>query len=127
VKLKTPLETDGNSIPQTFAFSRTGALTVAVGTARFPVPFACTIVDVRTAVGTAPTGAALLVDVNKNGTTIFTTQGNRPSIAIGGTSSSAAVPDVTALAAGDLLTVDVDQIGSTIAGSDLTVVMRVRA
>jgi hypothetical protein len=77
-------------------------------------------------VGTAPTGAAILVDVNKNGTTIFTTQGNRPSIAAGGNASSAAVPDVTSLAAGDFLTVDVDQIGSTVAGSDLTVIVTVQ-
>jgi hypothetical protein len=30
-------------------------------------------------------------------------------------------PDVTALAEGDKVTVDIDQIGSTIAGADLTV------
>lgn len=125
--IKTPITTDGNSIPQTITLSRSGTLAVVAGSARFPVPFACTIVDVRTAVGTAPTGAAVLVDVNKNGTTVFTTQANRPSVAAAGNLSSAAVPDVVALAAGDYLTVDVDQVGSTVAGADLTVVLRVRA
>lgn len=81
------------------------------------------VVEVRTAVGTAPTGSTILVDVNKNGTTIFTTQGNRPSIAISGFLSAAAVPDAAAAAyvAGDYVTVEIDQKGSTIAGSDLTV------
>jgi hypothetical protein len=31
------------------------------------------------------------------------------------------VPDVTAVAAGDLLSVDIDQVGSSTAGSDLVV------
>jgi hypothetical protein len=30
-------------------------------------------------------------------------------------------PDVTSLAAGDYLTIDIDQIGSTVAGSNLVV------
>jgi hypothetical protein len=59
--------------------------------------------------------------VNKNGTTIFTTQANRPTIAISGNTDESGVPDVTALADGDYLEVDIDQIGSTVAGSDLTV------
>jgi hypothetical protein len=32
--------------------------------------------------------------------------------------------DVTAVASGDYLTVDIDQIGSTVAGSDLNVIIR---
>jgi hypothetical protein len=107
------------------AFSKSGVLTTGAGVSRLPIGAAYTIQSVRAMVGTAPTGAAILVDVNKNGTTIFTTQGNRPSIAAAGNASSAAVPDVTALAAGDFLTVDVDQVGSTVAGSDLTVIVTV--
>jgi hypothetical protein len=62
------------------------------------------------------------VDVNIGGTTVFTTQGNRPSIAISGNTSTAGNSDAAAstLASGGYLTVDVDQIGSTVAGSDLT-------
>jgi hypothetical protein len=95
-------------------------LTVKAGTSRYYLEEARTVVKVRASVGTAPTGAAILVDVNKNGTTIFTTQANRPSIAISGNTATG-TPQVTALAAGDYLTVDVDQVGSTVAGSDLTV------
>jgi hypothetical protein len=107
------------------AFSKSGALTVGAGVSRLPIGAACTVVNVRAMVGTAPAGSAVTVDVNKNGTTLFTTQGNRPSIAAGANASGAAVPDVTALAAGDYLTVDVDAIGSGTAGSDLTVIITV--
>jgi hypothetical protein len=81
------------------------------------------IIDkVATSLGTANTGATFLVDVNKNGTTIFTDQSKRPVIAISGNASTQGVPaaEVT-LAAGQYLTFDVDQIGSTVAGSDLLV------
>lgn len=110
----------------TIPYSRPGALAVTPGAQRFRFPFAVTILGVSAAVNTAPTGASILVDVNKNGTTIFTTQGNRPSIAAAGYATAAEVTnmDVTAFAAGDYCTVDVDQIGSTVAGSDLVVLVR---
>ena len=86
---------------------------------------ALTIKAVWISVGTAPTGSTILVDVNKNGTTIFTTGTpgtNRPSIAISGfVSSRVTNMDVTSVADGDYLTFDIDQIGSTIAGSNLIV------
>lgn len=110
---------------QLLAFSNTGALSVQTGTHRMYVEHGSTILAVRAAVGTAPTGAAILVDVNKNGTTIFTTQANRPSIAAAGFTALAAAVNVPALAPGDYLTVDVDQVGSTVAGSDLTVTVEV--
>lgn len=116
--------TGGSAVYQALPFFATGELTVTTGASPFPAPFAMTIAGVRAAVGTAPTGASIIVDVNKNGTTIYTTQANRPAIAATTTSSSETTPDVTAVAAGDLVTVDVDQVGSTIAGSDLVVVLR---
>jgi hypothetical protein len=104
------------------AFSKSGTLAVAAGTQRMPVDGTYTIVGTRLMVGTAPTGANLIIDVNKNGTTIYTTQANRPTITASANSGGPGVtPDVTALVAGDYLTIDVDQVGSTIAGSDLTV------
>jgi hypothetical protein len=106
--------------------SRPGTLAVGAGVARFPLPYPATIVSVQTAVGTAPTGASLIVDVNKNGTTIFSTQGNRPTIAAAGFLSGTATPNTTAMTAGDYFTIDVDQVGSTIAGADLTVIIRLR-
>lgn len=74
-------------------------------------------------VGTAPTGQSLIVDVNKNGTTLYTTQGRRPTVAAAATTStSSGVPDgATTLASGDVIKVDIDQVGSGTAGSDLSV------
>lgn len=105
-------------------FSVPGAVAAVTGTARVYIDSgrALTIQAVRASVGTAPTGAALIVDIKKNGVTIFTTQANRPTIAISAnTSGKVTNMDVTALADGDYFTVDVAQVGSTIAGSDLTV------
>lgn len=102
-------------------YSVPGTLVAAGGAIRIPFPRAATITNVAAVVGTAPTGAAIRVDVNKNGTTIFTTQGNRPEIAVSTNADNTATPDVTAIAANDYLTVDVDVIGSTVAGADLTV------
>lgn len=103
-------------------FSKQGALTTTTGASRLPIDGACTIVGTRLMVGTAPTGADIVIDVNKNGSTIYTTQANRPRITAGQNSGGPGVaPNVTSLAAGDYVTVDVDQVGAAVAGSDLTV------
>ena len=112
------------AVTSAFTFSKVGDLTVAAGKGRLKVPMAITIVDVTATCNTAPTGAAALFDVNKGGTTIFSTQGNRPTVAAGSQDGAAATPDVTAVAAGDVLTVDIDQIGSSTVGADATVVIR---
>jgi len=111
---------------EAYTFSVTGAVAVATGKSRIYLENDYVVETVRAAVNTAPTGAALVVDVNKNGTTIYTDQGKRPSIAAGTNTDLGDSPDVTALAAGDYLTVDVDQVGSTVSGADLTVTVRVR-
>lgn len=81
-----------------------------------------TISKVKVYGDTAPTGASLIVDVNKNGTTIFTAQANRPEIAIAGHADDSGTPDVPAFVEGDRLSVDIDQVGSTEpGGNDLTV------
>lgn len=103
-------------------YSKTGALTVSSSALRLPIEQTCTIVGVYVTVGTAPTGASLIIDVNKNGTTIFSTQANRPTITAGtNIGGPGATPNTTALAAGDYISVDIDQIGSSVAGSDLVV------
>lgn len=100
----------------------TGALTTRIGQSRWynDTGRTLTVTAIRIAVGTSPTGAAILVDVNKNGTTMYTTQGNRPTVAISGNTQKATQPDVLTVADGDYLTIDIDQVGSTIAGSDLS-------
>ncbi len=76
-------------------------------------------------IGFAPTGSAIIVDVNKNGTTIFTTQSERPTIPAGEIVGTLTVPDITELLEGDILTVDIDAVGSTLPGSYLTLVVEV--
>ena len=111
---------------EAYTFSVTGTVAVATGKSRIYLEGDYVVETVRAAVHTPPAGAALVVDVNKNGTTIYTNQANRPSIAAGANSATGNNPAVTTLAAGDYLTVDVDQVGSATAGSDLTVTVRVR-
>ena len=87
----------------------------------------CIIDEVRIHVGTAPTGASLIVDVNDDGVTVFTTQGNRPTIAISGSDAvSGAADGGTAVAKDSVITIDIDQVGSTIAGADLAIFVRGR-
>jgi len=111
---------------ETYTFFMSGVLTTKVGSLRVYMEVPCKVQSVRASAGTAPTGATILVDANKNGTTIYTTQGNRPTIAISGFTALGGVAANDTFAAGDYLTVDVDQIGSTVAGADLVVVVRMR-
>ncbi len=112
-------------------FASEGDLAVKVGKGRFRWPFAVEILGVALTANTPPTGAAAIIDVNKAAaaslatlSTIYTTQGNRPTIADGAYAGAETVPDVAAFAAGDHMTVDIDQIGSTVAGADLVVHVR---
>lgn len=127
--LKTKLPNAQIATPNHYEVQRhyiAGAQTTGVKKFAWMVPFDATIVDVKTRLDTAPTGATFIVDVNKNGTTVFTTQGNRPTIAIGANVSSNVAPDVTAVAAGDQISFDIDQIGSGTAGSDLYVAVTLK-
>lgn len=124
----SPGQLQTSNITKVLPYSYLGSLSVGAGTFRLynDMGTTWTITGVRASAGTAPTGASIIVDVNKNGTTIFTTQGNRPTIAISGnTSGNVTNMDVTTVAAGEYLTVDIDQVGSTIAGADLTVQVEV--
>lgn len=80
-----------------------------------------TLLEVFLSVSTAPVGNSVLVDVNKDGTTIFTTQSNRPSILDGSTEGSSILVDVTTWEHNSYLTIDVDQIGIASVGRDLVV------
>lgn len=118
----------GGSSSSKVVFSQAGTLTTGSGSFKLPFTLDAEIVSVQLAVATSPTGADLIVDVNKNGSTVFTTQANRPTVPDGDANGvgAEAVPDVTAISEGDYLTIDIDQIGSTVAGEDLTVVVEWR-
>jgi hypothetical protein len=86
------------------------------------------IVAVRITVGTAPATTPIIVDFNVAGTTIFTTQANRPTIAVGQLSSGKKTNmDVTNWPVGAALSPAIDQVGSTTApGADMIVQALVR-
>lgn len=104
-------------------------LTTGTGKVTFRMPFAMTLFTggngVRASVGTAPTGAALQVDINVTGvgsilsTPITIDAGEK-------TSTTADTPPVissTTLADDAEVTIDIDQIGSTVPGKGLKVTL----
>lgn len=108
-------------------FSISGAAYVSTGQSRIYIESSRTITRVRASVGTAPTGASLIVDVLKNGTSIYNvTPANRPTIAAGTFTTLGGTPDTTTFVSGDYITVSVLQVGSSVAGSDLTVSIRLQ-
>ncbi len=80
-----------------------------------------TISKVLISVGVAPTGQAIVVDIHKNGSTIFTNQAHRPTIAAAAYSGFTTTLDVASWADGDYLEVQVDQCGTVSPGSFMTV------
>lgn len=92
-----------------------GTLTVKTGVGRSKVMRTGTLTTIYADINTAPTGAAVILGIKKNGTQITT-------MTITAAANSASLTGQTfSVAAADYLTVDVTQIGSTVAGSDLTV------
>ena len=86
------------------------------------MPYTMYLTEVRANVNTAPSGSTILVDVNKNGSTIFSTRvsidaSEKTSV----TAASAFVLSTTSLANDDEITVDIDQIGSSTAGKGLKI------
>jgi hypothetical protein len=106
------IQTENNT-----TFVQDGALTVAAGTARWYSPRAVTITKIRKHVSVAPAGATLNMTLKKNGSSISTF-----NIADGSTTNVTNNLNLS-VAEGDYLTIDITQIGSSTAGSDLNVVI----
>jgi len=72
-----------------------------------------------------PTGQDFILDINKNGTSIWAvTQANRVKVLAGQTSGVQTVFDTVSLAEGDLITIDIDQIGNPVPGQTYTGVIK---
>jgi hypothetical protein len=106
------------------SFNIAGDLVVE-GDAALPIfiPDDAVIENIFAYVRGVPDGSDIILDVLKNGSTIFTTTANRPTIEDGENASGAAEPDVTALSSGDVLELVVVQVGSNVIGRDLVVVV----
>lgn len=97
-------------------------LTTGAAKITFRTPYAMTLTDVRASVNVAPTGSNLIVDINNSGATILST---KISIDVGEkTSTTASTPPVisgASLADDSEITIDIDQIGSSVSGKGLKV------
>lgn len=103
-------------------FSAQGVLTVRTGKSKVQLLGSGLIVAVKGWLDTPATGATTFkVDINKNGTTIYGTQANRPTWVASANAATVGSHSVTTYADGDQLSCDIDAIGSTVAGSDLTI------
>lgn len=125
VVTKAKMATDGRIESFVVACSdETTALTTGVAKVTFRMPYAFTLTAVRASVTTAPTGAVLTVDINESGSTILST---KITIDISEkTSTTAATPPVisdASLADDAEMTIDIDTVGSTIAGAGLKVTL----
>jgi hypothetical protein len=106
------------------ASDETTNLATLVAARTFRAPYALTIRSVKIDVNTAPTGASILVDLNNGANSVFTT---RPEIeaneltSLDATTQPVLNGSFTSVAANAVLTIDIDQIGSTIAGKGLKV------
>ena len=107
------------------ASDETTDLAVTAAVATFRVPSAFTLTDVRASVTTAPTDANIIVDINSGGASVLTTEINID--ATKKTSVGSATPAVIAAGTAFLedaeIVIDIDQIGSTIAGTGLKVTL----
>lgn len=113
---------DGKAIKQMIFFVAGAAAVGTNVTLRLKIGFAGTIVKARAYAKTAPVGSNLIFDVNKNGTTIWSTQANRLKVTAGNNEDTDITAfNTTTFAADDVFTVDIDQIGSTTAGSDISI------
>lgn len=100
------------------------AITTGTAKVTFRMPYAFTVTDVRASVNTAPTGSTILIDINEGGTTILSTKlmidaSEKTSI----TAATPAVISDSSLADDAEITIDFDQVGSTIAGKGVKVVV----
>ena len=104
------------------ASDETTPLTTGTQKTTFRMPYGFELTAVRANVTTAPIGSAIVVDINQNGTTILST---KISIDSGqSTSTTSSIPPVistSTLTDDAQITVDIDAVGSQIAGTGLKI------
>lgn len=120
IDLTNPLATDLIVFDLSFGIASTGTTKHWLNYA----PYAYTIENLILTSSVAPTGSTLIADLNVNGTSILAT---KISIDISElNSTTAATPYVlttNTISKGSRITVDLDQVGATVAGSDVQLLM----
>ena len=75
----------------------------------------------------APTGSSMILDITKNATSIWNLHpSDRLTIAAGAYTGATATFDTTEYSKNDYFRLDIDQVGSTVPGSDLTVGLEIQ-
>lgn len=107
------------------ASDETTALTTGTAKVTFRMPYAFTATEVRASVTTAPTGSGITVDINEAGATIMATNKITIDATEFSSETAATAPGITdsALADDAEITIDIDVVGSTIAGAGLKVMI----
>ena len=122
-----PEDEDRATTPVVLPFTKLGTLGTGTRAPGHPMPFGGSIEEVRARVNTAPTGASIIIDVLVDGVSILTT---KPTITAGSTLSAAVEPtnkfhEKSSSADHNIIQIEVEQVGSTVAGADLTVYLTV--
>ena len=105
----------------------TTALTTGANRVRFRMPYAATLLAVRANVNTAPTGSALIVDINEAGVSVLGTKLSIDATEFSSTTAASAATITDSNLADDAeISIDIDQVGSTVAGTGLKVMLSVR-
>lgn len=120
------------NLGETIIVGLDGTLSITTGNRRWPNLTGKTLTITAMSLqltGAGPVGADFIVDVNKNGTTIYSTQANRPKVT-DGTSAPAYVtptlPNDLDIAAGDYLTVDIDSVGTTTPAASFILIIKTK-
>lgn len=117
----------GSGIKQieTVPFTRQGTLTVSPSTSEYPIgPGTFSIDSISARVSDSPVGSDVILDVFKNGSTLWPTPADRPTIAPGAHNAVIGAFGLVMLEEGDYLEVTIEQVGSAVAGSNLVVTIR---
>lgn len=92
--------------------------TVGNGRGSIVVPYNMVVTEIILGVSDAPTGSSIMADLKYNGVSIFSV---KPQIGQGSYSSSGGTIQTSSLNKGGVLSVDVNQVGSTSPGKSLKV------
>ena len=107
--------------PQHLTYTHKGDLVTGALPFEWIAPFDLNIVGLQARCGDqGPTGAAATFDVHDDGTTAFTTKASIPDGSKGGASQA---PSTAFVAAGSVITFEVDAVGSTLPGGDCLITM----
>ena len=106
------------------ASDETTDLTTGTAKSTFRMPYAFTLSSVRASVTTAPTGSTIIVNIKESGTTILSSRITiDPTEKTSVTAAAQPVISDTALADDAEITVDIDQVGSTVTGTGLKITL----